>query len=298
MTISRYVIILFIIIILCQQIATSQNNLFEDTPSTFDPPHRRRLKKKGRGNKRGYRHKKSHINIVPITQPIVSNIYNNKYDTPSYSDLNNYATDTYSDNHKTTPNKNTNKDKDNSNNQNKKYDSDDDKKDVECNDFMRNGYIYSMLQADAAVLLRGMNLMSSDEQKMQKRGIHLYEKELYPYMSDSFTWSNVDGGTVVSSKSQLKDKALKLAREVPNSMGIESYGYFECVERKGLVMIMRFNAMERWDDKKSEVSRKDGGDPDTIERWWHCAMYFEYDYDKEKFMISRFEYDDPLNDEE
>eukprot|EP00483_Globobulimina_turgida_P003643 UN03649 len=167
-----------------------------------------------------------------------------------------------------------------------------------CDDFMRNGEVYALLEADAAVLLRGMNLMSSDDEDKQREGITLYEQQLYPFMLDSFTWVNIDGGTVVSNKQELKDNAVMLAEALPNSNGIESNCYFECLKTNDLVMVMHFNAVERWDDAKSDVSRKEGGSPDIIERWWNCAMYFEYDYEKQQFMISAFEYDDPLTDEE
>eukprot|EP01084_Bolivina_argentea_P293339 504485_1 len=177
--------------------------------------------------------------------------------------------------------------------------NDNDKQDTVCNDFMRNGYIYSILQTDAAILLRGMNLMSSDNKDKQNQGALLYERQLYPYMLDSFTWINTDGGTIIKSKEQLKSKALILAQAVPNLMGIESFSYFECVDGNNLTMVMYFNAMEKWDDIKSaEVPRKEGGSPERIERYWNCAMHFQYDYDHKQFMIYRFEYDDPLYDDE
>lgn len=93
-------------------------------------------------------------------------------------------------------------------------DSDDmnnnDKREINCDTFIGNGGIYAVLESYAGVLLRGMNLMSSDDIDKQNQGIQLYQDQLYPIMSDSFTWENLDGGTVISNKQELIDNALTL----------------------------------------------------------------------------------------
>lgn len=63
-------------------------------------------------------------------------------------------------------------------------------------------------------------------------------------------------------------------------------------------MTMHFNAKEQWDDPQSEIPRKDGGQPDIIQRYWNAAMYFEWDNEQNHFKITKYTYDDPLTENE
>eukprot|EP01084_Bolivina_argentea_P097069 174497_1 len=273
--------------------ASNINSIHQPIPYNYEI-NRRRLR-----NKRGHRgHGRKHYPENHIDPDL---------DNYSYK-LPNNTTPTNVDDNK---NKNRNRNKQqkhsqrNRNKNRNRYDtytndneSDSDEQDVGCDDFMRNGNVYGVLQANAAIVLRGINLMSSDDENKQDQGVQLYEQQLYPYMLDSFTWLNTDGGTVISSKEQFESNVLILAQAIPNSIGIESFSYFECVADENLTMIMYFNGMERWDNSSAEVPRKEGGIPERIERCWNYAMYFQYDYDTQQFMIYKVEYDDPLVDYE
>lgn len=57
---------------------------------------------------------------------------------------------------------------------------------------------------------------------------------------------------------------------------------------------MHFNVWQKWDDPNAEISRKDGGEPNTIQRFYNSAMHFEWDYDVKHLKISKYVYDDPL----
>ena len=78
---------------------------------------------------------------------------------------------------------------------------------------------------------------------------------------------------------------------------MESFPYFECDDRSELVVTMVFNQLEKWDNDDAY------DDPDStfrhvVERWWNSAMYFQWDTEREVFMIAKFTYDDPLTDRE
>ena len=79
------------------------------------------------------------------------------------------------------------------------------RRDYDCDHFEHDGATFATLQALAAVFLRGMNMISSDDRRTRKDGLKLFEKQLYPYMQDSFEWENKDAGLVVASKRELKD---------------------------------------------------------------------------------------------